>query len=66
MADIFTEIGKIRESVEKLSRDGVPITVEHKFDLTSVAYFAGFMLIVGLLLVVANGVKDGIVNRRRT
>ena len=63
MADIFSEIGKIRESVEKLSRDGVPITVEHKFDLPSVAYFAGFMLIVGLLLVVASGVKDGIVKK---
>lgn len=61
--DIFAELGKVRDSIDRLSKNGVPVVVEHKFDLPSVAYFAGFMLIVGLLIVAATGVKDSIVKK---
>lgn len=59
---LVDDLNKIVEGIQKISDKGVPIAVEHKFDTQTVSYFAGAMLLVGVLIVVMVGVKDVVVH----
>lgn len=60
---LVDDINKTLDNVGKLTENGVPISVEHKFDLPSVSYTALVAFAVVVAAIVLTGVKDVIVNR---
>nr|WP_293838574.1 hypothetical protein [uncultured Arsenicibacter sp.] len=59
---LVDDLNKVIEGIQKISDKGVPISLEHKFDTQTVSYFAGAMLLVGVIIVVMVGVKDVVVH----
>ncbi|GAB3568872.1 hypothetical protein GCM10027578_22250 [Spirosoma luteolum] len=60
---ITDDIKGVFDNIDNLSKNGVPVTVKHEFDLPSVSYTAlvAFLVVVGAVILI--GVKDVIVNR---
>lgn len=60
---LIDDVNKGIENIGKLAENGVPISVEHKFDLPSVSYTALVAFAVVVAAIVLTGVKDVIVHR---
>lgn len=58
---VLDGIGNVLNKIDKLTTDGVPITLEHKLDTQTVSYAAlmAFLVVIGAVLL--TGVKDVIV-----
>jgi hypothetical protein len=57
---VVDDINKVITGVDKISKDGIPIKVEHELDTPSVSYLA---LLVVVAAVVLAGLKDIVVSR---
>lgn len=56
------DLGKVLENVDRISKDGVPISVKHELDTPTVSYFAFVAFLVVIGAVILSGVKDVIVH----
>lgn len=60
------DIKNVADSIDRISKNGVPIKLEHAIDNTTMWQFIAGLAAVAVLFVVLLGVKDTVVNRRRT
>ncbi len=63
MADVLGDITKVADAVDKLSKDGLPIVLQHTVDPITIAELIGGLIVVMLLLALFLGIKDVIVHR---
>jgi hypothetical protein len=60
---VVDDINKVITGVDRISKDGVPININHELDTPSVSYLALMALLVVVAAVVLAGLKDIVVNR---
>jgi hypothetical protein len=60
---VLDDLSKVVDAVDKLSKDGLPIVVEHQLEKKSVWNTAFALMAVALVFVALLGVKDLIVKR---
>ncbi len=60
---VFDDISKVVDAVDKLSKDGLPIKMEHALETKSIWNTGLVLMAVALVFVVLLGVKDTIVKR---
>ena len=58
------DIQKVADSIDTISKNGVPIKVEHSLDTTSTWQLIGGLAVVAVLFVVMLGVKDVVLAKR--
>lgn len=60
---LLDDLSKVIEGVDKIAKDGVPISLKHELDAPTVSYFAlmAFLVVIGAVVLI--GVKDIIVHR---
>lgn len=57
------DLSRISEAVDKISKTGVPLDLNHGLDTTTITNMAIALCFVALVAVVLTGVKDVIVHR---
>lgn len=59
---LIDDLNKVLENIDRISKDGIPLTVKHELDTPTVSYFAFMAFLVVIGAVVLAGIKDVVVH----